>query len=321
MLKGSSFVPEELIQAIESNSNKFKSSSPSNEWKNTPSIILYILVRPFSVKTSRGPRSKELILDANNKVVEITKTEEENKSFEANSIKVKNEKGDDKRLMSEIKNKPKLSNEERVDVAKQELNKVWGELEAITAEMNNRKKKLIEEFTLTKDNLSEAPVNSNSDKLNTERVSKSQSEIMLSNNEIPMSKSKVKHVYKIKRISNTGAKTQRNTKEEIKTTEFIENEIEKRSKENLSRLEAKLKSLDKIKEETFSKLNEYIEKMKTAKDEDGELLIKDADKIDDMAIIIKDYQRETLTDFGKSEITRLIADGNEIRPQSVHNVL
>lgn len=90
--------------------------------------------------------------------------------------------------------------------------------------------------------------------------------------------------------------------------ELSEEEIERRSKENLARLERKLKALDPVKEETFSKLTAYIANIQSAKDENGELILRDGNKIDELATIMKDYQREAWTSFDQNSIPGLIED-------------
>ena len=137
------------------------------------------------------------------------------------------------------------------DTAKRQFNKVWGELEIITSEINKKRNNLLKESD--KNNLVEI-INNNS---------------------------------KIK-----------------KSTNCDEDYIEK-SKENLAHIEERLKALDAIKDETFVKLNEYVERAKTARNEKGELILEDGDKIDDLAAVVKDYQRESCTDFDKDIIPEL----------------
>jgi len=156
--------------------------------------------------------------------------------------------------------KTALSNEERVQKAKTDLTKITEELEAIVAERNKRKQKLVNDFSSFKDNLCDNP-----------------------------------------RIEETKERS-------VKNKEVNEEEIEKRSKENLAKLEKKLKALDAVKEETFNKLTAYINKIKTAKDENGELILKNANKIDELATIMKDYQREAWTSYDKNFVPGLIEE-------------
>jgi DNA repair exonuclease SbcCD ATPase subunit len=151
-----------------------------------------------------------------------------------------------------------LSNEERVQKAKTDLNKITEELEAIIAERNKKKQILVNDFSSFKDNL-----------LETHEETK-------------------------------------NTK--IDSKEENEEEIERRSKENLAKLERKLKALDAVKEETFNKLTAYINKIQTAKDENGELILKNPDKIDEIATIMKDYQREAWTSYDQNSMPGLIEE-------------
>lgn len=320
--KGSSFVPEELIQAFESGSNKFTTASPSNPWTNC-NFLVYLIVRPFSVKSRRaGTRPKDEStgknitdfpdMTDNDKVTgqEITDSATGNPSafpIEAISGSLKSADNRNKgtlerpktEMESDKKAKSRLTDEERVNSATNELDKVWKEFEAMAAESNKKKQKLQQEpknTPLVEETKAHANIKTggNYDKGNM----KGQTE----------------------RMAKEETKSQKPIKEEARKVELSEEEIERKSKENLAQLEKKLKALDSVKEGIFNELTEYITKIKTAKDENGELLLRDGDKIDDLATIMKDYQREAWTSFDKSSIPGLITGEEGIRMRSATNV-
>eukprot|EP00826_Nyctotherus_ovalis_P013855 TRINITY_DN13805_c0_g1_i2.p1 TRINITY_DN13805_c0_g1~~TRINITY_DN13805_c0_g1_i2.p1 ORF type:complete len:328 (-),score=94.41 TRINITY_DN13805_c0_g1_i2:1607-2590(-) len=288
LLDGAFFVPEELIQAIESNPSSFVNASPSNPWSTVTCIsFLCAVARPFSVKSKRpGSKQKEsfnparTITDFPNDVEGESDKREEVKSesfgFVADTkpkTSSTKEREEAERPRTEFQHenaRTQVSNEERVHRAKSDLSKITEELEAIVAERNKKKQSLINEFNSLKENVRE----------------KTASEETKNSNPPSTNKGKVVN----------------------KTKELSEEEIEKRSKENLARLEKKLKALDPVKEETFSKLTAYIAKIQTAKDENGELIMKDGNKIDELAAIMKDYQREAWTSFDQNSIPGLIEE-------------
>lgn len=156
---------------------------------------------------------------------------------------------------------------------KEERQKMWEELETITAELDKKRQTLLQEFTMVEQgNFSSVFQGPSQEKTRPKEENLEEVKVIKSESKIESQPEEIKEKPEIK-------------KEEI--------ELEKKSHDALAALEIRLRELDVLKAEAFKKLSNYVDTIKNAKDENGNLLIGGVEKIDEVATIMKDYHRET----------------------------